>query len=389
MNAAQWEAFTERAAIMEKEGLNRRSVILRAFELCFPADYRECMQITANAPDGETALYEYLEEQLIKTSPYLHEKWATMNTETKNDTYNEKDTESPLQAREIRPTRQGITALEYMTAHGIPVIGAYQSGAMIDKQDGENFTTDTAELAALIAGRGNRQGKGKGEAIKRFYFIPAEAGLLCLDIDRKPGKADGLREFYREFPKETLPRALQDIEGGSFPCFVSTPSAGYHLYFKYSGPPVRNANLCPEVEIKHGKPGLTAPGSEKENGAYILHGDIEGAPPLYGIILDRIDKPQTPGRPTERPEAKPRTANRYPNASPQKPRITLDTLAAEAVGAYSGHHDRQVSFAGRACRCKYPYAETLAYVTGSPAVFGNGADTESTILSVYRQKEYI
>jgi hypothetical protein len=381
MNAAQWEVFIERAAVMEYEGgLDQKATTLRAFELCFPADYRECMQIAADAPDGETALYEYLEEQLIKTSPYLHEKGATMNTETKNDTYNDKDTKSPLQAREIR---QGTAALEYMMAHGIPVIGAYRSGRMIGKQTPDNFITDTAGLADLMRGKGN------GEAIKRFYFIPAEAGLLCLDIDRKPGKADGLREFYREFPKETLPRALQDIEGGSFPCFVSTPSAGYHLYFKYSGPPVRNANLCPEVEIKHGRPGLTAPGSEKENGAYILHGNIEDAPPLYGIILDRINKPQAPSRPIERPKAKPHTVNRFPKASWQKPRITLDTLADEAGAAHSGHHDRQVSFAGRACRCKFPYAETLAYVMSNPAIFGNGADTESTILSVYRQKEYI
>jgi hypothetical protein len=60
MTADQWETFTRKTVIMEKEGLNRRRVILRAFELCFPADYRECIQITANAPDGETALYEYL-----------------------------------------------------------------------------------------------------------------------------------------------------------------------------------------------------------------------------------------------------------------------------------------------------------------------------------------
>jgi hypothetical protein len=143
MNAAQWEVFIERAAVMEYEGgLDQKAATLRAFELCFPADYRECIQITANAPDGETALYEYL-EGLIKTSPYLHEKGATMNTETKNDNLH---------------TRQGTAALEYMMAHGIPVIGAYRSGRMIGKQTPDNFITDTAGLADLMRGI-SRQGE--------------------------------------------------------------------------------------------------------------------------------------------------------------------------------------------------------------------------------------
>ena len=45
-----------------------------------------------------------------------------------------------------------------------------------------------------------------------------------------------------------------------------------------------------------------------------------------------------------------------------RPRITLDALAEEAAAAYAGHHDRQVNFAGRACRCKFSGAETLSYV---------------------------
>jgi hypothetical protein len=46
---------------MEKEGLDHRSAILRAFELCFSEDYEECMRIAMTAPDRETVLYEYLE----------------------------------------------------------------------------------------------------------------------------------------------------------------------------------------------------------------------------------------------------------------------------------------------------------------------------------------
>jgi hypothetical protein len=79
MNAEQQEAFTERAAIMEIDGgLDRRVATLRAFELYFPEDYRECMRISAQYPDGETALYEFLKGLLIKPkdareSPLLNE----------------------------------------------------------------------------------------------------------------------------------------------------------------------------------------------------------------------------------------------------------------------------------------------------------------------------
>jgi hypothetical protein len=67
-----------------------------------------------------------------------------------------------------------------------------------------------------------------------------------------------------------------------------------------------------------------------------------------------------------------------------RPRITLDDLAGEAASAYAGHHDRQVSFAGRAYRCKFSGAETLAYAEANPNIFGNDADTENTIMSVFR-----
>jgi hypothetical protein len=264
-----------------------------------------------------------------------------------------------------------------MTAHNIPLIGAYQSGAMLTKQEPENFTTDTGEIAALMAGKGDREGRARGTPITRFYFIPANAGLLCLDIDRKPGKPDGLQELYKLFPRDTLPRALQDIDC-FFPCYVSTPSGGYHLYFKYKGPPIQKTNLAPEVEIKHGKPGLTAPGSCKENGAYILHGDLAAAPSLYGIILDRIAAVTKPAS----------SLGRVPPGNQWKlrPRITLNTLADEATAASAGNHDRQVSFAGRACRCKFPYRDALAYVKANSSIFGNGADTENTIKSVYRDR---
>jgi hypothetical protein len=372
------EAFTERSAIMEYDGgLPRREAVFRAFELCFPGDYRECMRIAAGIPDGETALYEYL-EGLIKPSR-THEEGSRTHKEAKNVKSYVETKERPSTA-----SYEGLQGLKYMTAHGIPLIGVYQSGAMLGKQEPENFTTDAGEIAALMAGKGDREGRAKGSPITRFYFIPADAGLLCLDIDRKPGKPDGLQELYNLFPRDTLPRALQDIDL-FFPCYVSTPSGGYHLYFKYKGPPVKKTDLAPEVEIKHGKPGLTAPGSRKENGDYILHGDLAAAPPLYGIILDRIAALQKQLKAADKPAPWRAGGNPGKQWNP-RPRITLDTLADESTAAAAGNHDRQVSFAGRACRCKFPYRDALAYVQANSNIFGNGADTENTIKSVYQDR---
>jgi hypothetical protein len=68
----------------------------------------------------------------------------------------------------------------------------------------------------------------------------------------------------------------------------------------------------------------------------------------------------------------------------EKPRTTLDDLANEVVITNAGHHDRQVSFAGKAFRCKFSGVDALQYVKSRPDIFGNGADTENTVLSVYR-----
>jgi hypothetical protein len=276
--------------------------------------------------------------------------------------------------------RHGIEALKYMTDKGIPLIGVYPSGAMIAPQQPENFTLDAAEIAALINGEGNKNGHAKGQLIKRFYFIPERAGFLCLDIDRKEEEIDGLEEFYKLFPSAILPRTLQNIET-FFPCYVSTPSGGYHLYFRYSGTVIHPANLCLGVEIKYGRPGLTAPGSSKENGEYILHGNLDDAPPLYGIIIDCIKENL---KQTRKNQYSTNHLTTHKNIKSSCAKITLDTLANEAVSIYRGHHDRQVSFAGKACRCNFTLAESLNYVRENPYIFGVGKDTENTIRSLYK-----
>jgi hypothetical protein len=106
---------------------------------------------------------------------------------------------------------------------------------------------------------------------------------------------------------------------------------------------------------------------------------------LYGLIADTIEETKRKKEQAKAERPKPRT-NAVADRPIQyeKPRITLDDLASEAASAYGGHHDRQVSFAGRACRCKFSGADTLHYVKGRSDIFGNDSDTENTILSVFR-----
>jgi hypothetical protein len=236
--------------------------------------------------------------------------------------------------------------------------------------DPDAYTTDLRKIAAWW-----KEGKRQFKSFVRGKF-------LVLDIDRKPGKPDGLKIFYQIFSKETLPAELQDLPQ-SFPCFVKTPSGGFHLYFKYSGPEFKLPNLGPSVELKEFQ--ITPPGSRKENGEYILHGELSDAPPLFGLILDAIEgaKQKLESKKAERSKPKTKAAADRPAQFTQS-RITLDDLANEATSAYGGHHDRQVSFAGRACRCKFSGAETLAYVKANQNIFGNDNDTENTVLSVFR-----
>jgi hypothetical protein len=261
-----------------------------------------------------------------------------------------------------------LAALRRMTAAGIGLKDFY---AKSKDNEPDSYTISFREIAEAW-----EQGTRRFKAFVRGRF-------LVLDIDRKPGKTNGLEIFYRLFPRETMPEALRDIPG-TFPCYVTTPSGGYHLYFRYDGPELKLRELAPAIEVKEWQ--IIAPGSVKENGAYVLHGELSEAPPLYGVILERIEnvkQKQARQKEERQQHTRPRAVADRPVRF-DRPRITLDDLSGEAASVYAGHHDRQVSFAGRACRCKFSGAETLAYVKANPEIFGSGSDTETTILSVFR-----
>jgi hypothetical protein len=268
-----------------------------------------------------------------------------------------------------KPVYQGSAAIRKTLATGI---GIKEFFAKSKDNDPAVYTTDI-QTVKVAWERGSRRFK----AFVRGRF-------LAIDIDRHSGKPDGLETFYKLWPPKILPAELQDILNGSFPCYVTTPSGGFHLYFRYDGPELKLRELASGIEVKEWQ--ITVPGSRRENGEYILHGELADAPPLYGFLLDHVEKMkrQKEQEKTAR-QHKPRTrtvADRPMRFD--RPRIILDDLAAEVVAACAGHHDRQVSFAGKAYRCKFSKADTLAYVKSRPDIFGNDTDTENTVLSVFR-----
>jgi len=169
-----------------------------------------------------------------------------------------------------RTVYKGLAAIESVIAAGI---GIKEFFAKSKDNDPAAYTTDLKRISALW-----------NDGRQRFKtFINGR--FLVLDIGRKPGKTDGLEIFYRLFPRETLPAELQSLPE-SFPCYVQTPSGGFHLYFRYEGSEVKLHELAPGIEIKEWQ--ITTPGSRRENGDYILHGELDKAPALYGLIIDAI-----------------------------------------------------------------------------------------------------
>jgi hypothetical protein len=262
---------------------------------------------------------------------------------------------------------EGSAAIKHTVAAGIGIKFFFAKGA---DNDPAVYTTGLEKIAAMW-----NDGQRRFKAFIRGRF-------LAVDIDRKPGKVDGLENFYRLFPRETLPEELRNLPQ-SFPVFTVTPSNGFHLFFRYEGPELKLRELAPGVEIKEWQ--ITAPGSRRENGDYVLHGELNNAPPLYGLIIDAIEETKRRKEQAKAERSKPKTRAAADRPAPvTRPRITLDDLAGEAASAYEGNHDRQVSFAGRAYRCKYSGAETLAYVKANRNIFGDDSDTENTVISVFR-----
>jgi hypothetical protein len=273
-----------------------------------------------------------------------------------------------------KPHYDGLEAFWEVLALGARLIGVFPHGAYIAKEEGFQaaFTDSQATVEALMSGAGDPEGRAKGQPIRLFRFCPAEAGLLCLDIDRGHGNGkDGLVEFYALFerfgkPRQALPSFLQNIAGGSFPVYTATPRGGFHLFFRHRRPEVKKCLLAPNVEVFHSHSYLTAPGSRKEDRSYVLHGHLADAPQLPPILERRL--PKADG------EAKRRAFFRL-NLSQERGIPSLEQLAAwaEQDKCYSGKNELCHAIALRAARKDYPYSaeEVFLFLSSYPGTSGH------------------
>jgi hypothetical protein len=281
-----------------------------------------------------------------------------------------------------RRERRGLEALAYFALHGVEMIPYLPSGKAIAKWDADPtpWTRDPQVVANLWNGFGDVAGRGWGTPIERFMFLPERAGLVGLDIDRGHADGvDGLEQFYATFGRGSLPTIIRNLEIGSHPCFASTPRGGFHVYFRHDGPSLKPCILCPGCEIKTGRTGLVAPGSEKGGRPYTLFGRFQDVPPLPPFLAAAIAAKNAPRPLPSRPA-------RVAPWGRQKGGIGLDKLAGEAVATMGGrHHDSQLNLASRGRRCGYDASEILSYIEGRPDVFGVGKDTGSTVASVFKK----
>lgn len=327
------EGITERAAILEYDtGLSR------------PEAEAQAEKWTTNRPQVD------------------HER-ATNNPQTDHKRAIEApDIKTPAQPGTNAPTALLVPLpgdpLAAWIAEGIAVLGTYESGAAI--ATGEDykkaFTKDLGEVTALREGRGDAAGRAKGTRIERFRFIPGDADLLCIDIDMgHEDEGDGLASFYVYFMQLglTLPDYLRDISSGSFPCYTKTPGGGFHLHFKYKGTKrYPHQYLAQGVEVFHYGNALTAPGSKKATGDYILFGTIAQAPILPAIIENRL----IPYQDIKPESVKPRFTYDRPEWQKTPPPLPMIAQWAHGDGNFDGRNRLCFEIARRAARNDYGYS---------------------------------
>ncbi len=164
---------------------------------------------------------------------------------------------------------------------GIKLIPVYDSGAYIQSGKPRDLGTDNIdEIQSLINGDGYRNGIGRGSKISLFRLIPGDYGLVVIDIDRhikdEKSDKDGLQNWLKTEAELDLP---QDCKLRTHTCCVSTPSGGYHLYYKTEGEVEFKPELVAAVDILHTR-AVNAVGSVKEGKRYKIIGSLDTIPSL-------------------------------------------------------------------------------------------------------------
>lgn len=238
--------------------------------------------------------------------------------------------------REPRPKPLG-----HFLDYGIGVIGTYESGATTGSwKERKHFTTDRRIVSHWWEAN-----------VRRFQFIPAEHGLIVLDIDRKNDK-DGLRELYGLFTEAPAPDYLLHPE--THPAYTETPSGGLHLYFKYEGTTqYRSGEIAPGLEVVHTRHLITAPGSKKDGRPYVFYGDLNEAPAI----------PFTLRRHFTKYEEAPADVHRFSWEQRDFSNTPLGTMAdtIERQGNYSGRNDFVYELAHWAAKTNTTAEEVIAF----------------------------
>jgi hypothetical protein len=373
-----WEAFIEKAAILEYDGgLDRRAATFKAFKIYFPADYTTCMELARQTKDGAAALYEYL-EKLNKC--YMNAINAAYGPQKSPGV----QTHGTAPENPPKPQYKGLDAIKIYLDRKIKLIGRYESGAAIAAGEdyAKVFTADLQDIQNLMSGAGDKESRAKGTQIQRFDFRPGDYGFLCLDVDVKNGK-NGIEDFYALLEswgksRDKLPAALRALPE-SFPCYTATPSRGIHLYFRYRGPDTGSllSKQYEGIEIKYGGRTITIAGSRKPGGEYILHGSLDNAPDLYGFIADKLPRPKKESR-------------RYIPMRKEQWETSWDKICefTDADGrAGAGRNNRAYSLALHAKTHGWNEADTLDALHHEPSISGLPVtEIMTAIKSAYRGK---
>ena len=267
--------------------------------------------------------------------------------------------------------------VSYQIKDNMELIGGYWRYPGMDKEqakkEGKPIEITWIESAKMWIDQG----------ITRFLFRPSQLGFLCLDIDRNHGKGDGLANFYGVLKREGLEHPyFSDIEGGSFPCYVTTPRGGFHLYFKAPVSLLKcEKPLAYEVDTMGGNKLLTAPGSVKNNRFYSLHGNIKEAPSMPWPLVKYLSKG------LEQEAQKTTYKQPYFKDNLKKGYTLQQCLEYGLKDAISGNnHDLIFAMACRAKRGGYGEQETLEAILNSSihSQRRDKKDTVSCVQSVFR-----
>lgn len=122
-----------------------------------------------------------------------------------------------------------------------------------------------------------------------FCFVPADCGLICLDLDK--GHSDGVNgvESFRKLLEQANidPKA---IFGG---VRVESVSGGLHLYYRDDFRGDYKTTLGAGVEVRGGKnkQALTAAGSMRNGKQYTMRGNLAEIPIIPLSLLRLVRKP--------------------------------------------------------------------------------------------------